>query len=113
LKFCETIIIIPTLVYGSRTYDKGRKIVGKIQAPEIVSRCVPIIKKKELISCLLVTEEWNRAEVEIIYSSEDTKQKQLTWTQTQPSTCCNFQTLWMTLLLARQNNNLRKFHLRK
>lgn len=35
LKFCEIIIIIPKLVYGSRTYDKRRKIDGKIQAQEI------------------------------------------------------------------------------
>jgi hypothetical protein len=36
MKFCEIIIIIiPTLVYGSRNYNKRRKIVNKIRAPEI------------------------------------------------------------------------------
>jgi len=51
----------------------------------------------------MVTEDWNPAKVEFIYSSEDTKGKQLTWTQTQTSTCCILQTLMRTLLLARQN----------
>jgi len=56
LKFCEIIIIIiPTLVYGSRTYEKERKIVGKNQATEIerqgVSRYVAVMKE-EGINCM-------------------------------------------------------------